>query len=92
MMNHANPRVNNFWHISAPACFCASSVAESPPMNKTQIRAHFKTINVSRFGERHGIPLRTLWRVKKRGESVSSRTLARVSRAIAADVAAGIVE
>ena len=59
-------------------------------MNKTQIRAHLKTINVSQFSQRHAIPIRTLWRVKKRGSSPSVRTLTLVQRAIEKDAAAGI--
>ena len=59
-------------------------------MNKTQIRARLKSVNVSQFAERHAIPIRTLWRVKKRGSSPSKRTLSRIEAAILKDDAAGI--
>lgn len=60
-------------------------------MNKTAIRSHLKTINVSQFSKRHDIPIRTLWRVKKRGSSPSVRTLTLIQRAIEKDIAAGML-
>lgn len=55
-------------------------------MNKTQLRTALKQLeNVSQFSQAHGIPIRTIWRLRKRGASPTKKTAEKFKAALIKD-------
>lgn len=59
-------------------------MSTKPPLaTLTQIRRGLNSLaNVSAFSRRHRIPIRTIWRLRKRGANPTPQTIDKVARAL----------